>query len=251
MSTFKDMHKYYNNCYTDNLFDDNKLLEYFDNNSYYSSEKRVEILKEVYETVLNISFINEFSKEYIRNPHITIRDVVDNYNITVKKEEDKVNESTGRSRIIYCSQRINKVFKDIEYEREKYSIITWVFKKKTAFNENGYNEELNKIDNEFLRQLKEFKDTYSKVKYKKNKKDLIISLPEVTEVKEIEDDEFDNFMDILRPYSKNQINIVQSVINNMEKEVGYYNYLMNNTELSEKDIERKEDIIRWLGLDNE
>lgn len=251
MSTFKNMHKYYNNCYTDNIFDRDKLLKYFNDNKYYSSEEKVKILENVYETVLNISFMNEFSKTYIRNPHITVRDVVDIYNLTIKNESNKINESTGRSRIIYCSQKINRVFKDVEYNREKYDIITWLFKKKTAFSENIQNEELDKINQEFLRQINEFKDTYNKVRYKKNRKDLIIDLPKVTEVNEIEDDDFENFMEIIRPYSKNQVNIIQSVINNMEKEVGYYNYLMNNTNLSKKDKERRGDIIRWLGLDND
>lgn len=250
MSTFKNMHKYYNECYTNNNFDSEKVLKYFHNNNYYNVNKRVELLKDIYETVLDKDFMNEFGVEYIRNPHMTISDVVDKYNLSLENDEDKINENTGRSRIIYCSQKINKVFKEVEYDRVKYDIITWIFKKKTSFNEIATMEKINEIDNIFLDQIKVFKCTYDKKKYKVYKRDLIIDLPKTDEIKEIEDDEFENFIEILRPYSKNQISIVQSVINNMTKEVGYFNYLINNTDLSERDLERREDILRWLGLDN-
>lgn len=250
MSTFKSMHKYYSECYTDNSFDSEKILKYFNNNNYYNANKRVELLRDIYEIALDKDFMNEFGVEYIRNPHMTINDVVDKYNLSIENSEDKINENTGRSRIIYCSQKINKVFKEVEYDRVKYDIITWIFKKKTSFNETTQIEKIDKIDNIFLEQIKIFKEVYNKKKYKVSRKDLIIDLPKVDEVKEVEDDEFENFMEILRPYSKNQITIVQSVINNMTKEVGYFNYLINNTDLSEKDLDRREDILRWLGLGN-
>ena len=41
---------------------------------------------------------------------------------------------------------------------------------------------------------------------------------------------------------------VQSEVNNMVEEVGYFRYLMSkSSKLSEVDIERKNTLLRWLG----
>lgn len=245
MSAFKDMHKYYCECYSNDTFDNEKLKKKFENDLSvrFSGNRKIELLENLYESVFKSGFLNSFSEIYLRNSNITVRDVTRIYN-EGKDSKDEINESTGRSRVIYCQKKINDVFKEIDVKGRKYSIVTWLLNNNRSFDTDGNNSETDDI---FLEQLRKFKGAYVDRSLIEDK-DLIIKLDRFEAVKEISDDEYDNIMEILRPYGKVYMRTIEKVINSMSKELGYIQFIMNTgSELTAIDKERRNDILRWLG----
>lgn len=243
MRMFQALHKYYDDCFSNGEFDRNKIIEMglIDNN--YNTEERLKLLENVYKIVLGARFINSFTLEYLTHSNRNYDDIVKRYN---DSSETPLDMNSGRSRITFCQRKIAEVFTTVSYRGEELNFITWLFCY-SAHQEISLSEEKIDLRNEFIRQFNRFNDLYGEVS-DINKRDLLINIPTYDKVSELSEEKFNDFMEVIQPYSKHMLATIQSEVNNMLEEVGYFRYLMSKTsKLSEVDIERKNTLLRWLG----
>lgn len=243
MRMFQALHKYYDDCFSNGEFDRDKVIENGLIDTNYSTEERLKLLESVYKIVLEAKFINGFTLEYLTHSNRNYDDIVKRYN---ENNEEPIDLNSGRSRITFCQRKIAEVFNTVTYKGEELNFITWLFLDKAHM---GINLDPVKIDlrNEFIRQFNRFNDIYGEVA-DINKKDMLITIPTFDKVSELSEEKFNDFMEIIQPYSKHMLAAVQSEVNNMVEEVGYFRYLMSkSSKLSEVDIERKNTLLRWLG----
>lgn len=243
MRMFQALHKYYDDCFSNGGFDRDKVIENGLIDTNYSTEERLKLLESVYKIVLEAKFINGFTLEYLTHSNRNYDDIVKRYN---ENNEEPIDLNSGRSRITFCQRKIAEVFNTVTYKGEELNFITWLFLDKAHM---GINLDPVKIDlrNEFIRQFNRFNDIYGEVA-DINKKDMLITIPTFDKVSELSEEKFNDFMEIIQPYSKHMLAAVQSEVNNMVEEVGYFRYLMSkSSKLSEVDIERKNTLLRWLG----
>lgn len=246
MSMFKSLHKYYADCFTNGEFDSNKVLENKLISDTYDTEFRLNLLEKVYSIILNAKFMNEMTIYYITKSNRTYDDTVKMYN--EEHPDNMINISTGKSRIIYCQRKVSEVFGDIKYESETLDFIQWLFYDKAHIGLELSDKKI-ELRNEFLAQFNKFNDIYGE-QLEVNRKDMLIKIPTYEKVNELSQEEFDNFMEIIRPYSKHVLSTIQNVVNGMEKEVGYFRFLMSKrSKLSEEDKIRKKELCIWLGKD--
>ena len=64
---------------------------------------------------------------------------------------------------------------------------------------------------------------------------------------DITDDEFDEFLEAIAPYTVKAKEIVSQTIGDEVK--GYFNFLCRNSDLSEKDMERLNELKKLLGYE--
>ena len=243
MRMFQALHKYYDDCFSNGEFDRDKVIEngLIDNN--YNTEERLKLLERVYKIVLEAKFINDFTLDYLTHSNRNYDDIIKKYN---ENNDEPIDLNTGRSRITFCQRKIAEVFTTVRYRGEDLNFITWLFFYDAH---TGLENNADKIDlrNEFIRQFNRFNDIYGEVA-DINKKDMLITIPTFDKVSELSEEKFNDFMEIIQPYSKHMLAAVQSEVNNMVEEVGYFRYLMSkSSKLSEVDIERKNTLLRWLG----
>ena len=243
MRMFQALHKYYDDCFSNGEFDRDKVIEngLIDNN--YNTEERLKLLERVYKIVLEAKFINGFTLEYLTHSNRNYDDIIKKYN---ENNEEQIDLNSGRSRITFCQRKIAEVFTTVSYGGEELNFITWLLLDKAHM---GMALDTDKMDlrNEFIRQFNRFNDIYGEVA-DINKKDMLITIPTFDKVSELSEEKFNDFMEIIQPYSKHMLAAVQSEVNNMVEEVGYFRYLMSkSSKLSEVDIERKNTLLRWLG----
>lgn len=242
MRMFQALHKYYDDCFSNGGFDRDKVLQ---NGliSNYNVEERLRLLEEVYKIVLEAKFINDFTLEYLTHSNRNYDDIVKRYN---ENSEEQIDLNTGRSRITFCQRKIAEVFTTVNYRGEELNFITWLMCY-NAHTEIALDPAKIDLRNEFIRQFNRFNDIYGEVA-DINKKDMLITIPTFDKVSELSEEKFNDFMEIIQPYSKHMLDAVQSEVNNMVEEVGYFRYLMSkSSKLSEVDIERKNTLLRWLG----
>lgn len=248
MGTFKYMHKYYNNLYKNGEFDTDGVIQYFRANLFYSAEIRTSMLKRLYSTVIEQKFMNEFAMTYIKDSNLSVRDIIERYN-NGRAEADRINDSTGRSRIIYCSQIVNKAFPDVEVaeHEKKTNIVEWLMTHKTMNIEDSTLALDKKAYDTFNEQLKEFEDRFD-TRSNDFRRLSIIKIPRVDKVMELSDDDFEHLMKLLHPYSRHVLHNMEDALNDMNDAVGYLNFLMSSRSvLTDTDKERREAVYEWLG----
>lgn len=249
MSAFKSIHKYYSSCHDDNGdFSKEKAEKIIKSFVYYGNE-RLTLLESIYSSVLKASFINKFGRLYLINSNMTVRDVGKNYNENLSIGEEVIKEGTARSQINYCSNKINDIFKDLQFGKETFDIVTWLLDANTFRLDNDSDKQ--QLRDDFLEQLSIFNDLYVE-KPIIGKKDLVITLPRCEKVKEIDKDTFNEFMNLIRPYSWNEVRKVQSKINDYMDCIGYLKYIMTpSMELTSFDRENRANILGWLGKESD
>lgn len=224
-------------------FDRDKIIKNKLIDTNYNAEERLKLLERVYKIVLEAKFINGFTLEYLTHSNRNYDDIIKKYN---ENNKEQIDLNSGRSRITFCQRKIAEVFTTVSYGGEELNFITWLLLDKAHM---GMALDTDKIDlrNEFIRQFNRFNDIYGEVA-DINKKDMLITIPTFDKVSELSEEKFNDFMEIIQPYSKHMLTAVQSEVNNMVEEVGYFRYLMSkSSKLSEVDIERKNTLLRWLG----
>ena len=249
MSAFKSIHKYYSNCHDDNgNFNNEKAKELIKSYVYYGNE-RLEILKSIYDSVLGAKFINKFSRMYLTNSNMTIRDIGKNYNENLSIGEEIVKEGTCRSQISYCSTKVNEVFNDLKYGKETFDIITWLIDANTFRLDNDSDKQ--RLHDDFLGQLSYFVELYID-RPAISKKDLVIQLPRCDKVNEVDQKEFEEFMEMIKPYSWSEVRKVQLRLNDYIDCIGYLKYIMTaRIELSGNDRDNKSHVLSWLGKESD
>lgn len=224
-------------------FDQDKIIKNKLIDTNYNTEERLKLLERVYKIVLEAKFINDFTLDYLTHSNRNYDNIIKKYN---ENNEKPIDLNSGRSRITFCQRKIAEVFTTVSYGGEELNFITWLFLDKAHM---GIALDPAKVDlrNEFIRQFNRFNDIYGEVA-DINKKDMLITIPTFDKVSELSEEKFNDFMEIIQPYSKHMLAAVQSEVNNMVEEVGYFRYLMSkSSKLSEVDIERKNTLLRWLG----
>lgn len=249
MGAFKSIHKYYTSCYNEkNEFDDEKAKALIKSYMYYGDE-RLGILKSLYTSIMNSKFLNKFGRLYVMNSNMTFKDISDNYNEHLKEGEEKVNENTCIAQIAYCSKRVNEVFKDINFGKKTFDIITWLLDSNTFRLDNDIEKQALKVT--FLNQLNMFVDLYID-RPVLNRKDMLIRLPICERVKEIDQDRFNEFMELIKPYSRKALRETQAALDNYLDCVGYLKYIVANTsDLEQVDRNNKTIVLDWIGREND
>ena len=243
MTMYKILHKYYEDCFTNGEFDREKVLNNDLINRSIDSEYRLSLLESIYKIVLGADFNNDMSLYYLTHSSKTFNDCVSEHN---RLNNDNLNIKTGRSRIIYCSRKINEIFEELEYDGTTICMVEWLFKD-NCFRGLELKESKVELRDLFLSQLNRFNDLYGE-KLSIGRKELVISLPSCKKVSELSEERFNEFMDIIRPYSREYMRHVQEEVNSMIEEVGYIKYLLSpKSELTNEDKERRSIILRWLG----
>ena len=243
MRMFQALHKYYDDCFSDGEFDRDKVIENGLIDSNYNTNERLNLLESVYNMILKAKFLNSLTIDYITHSNRNYDDIINKYN---EDREDALDMNSGRSRITFCQRKIAEVLTTVSYDGEELNFITWLFKDKAHM---GINLDPEKIDlrNEFIRQYNRFNDLYGETLCI-SKKDLLINIPTYEKVNELSEEKFNDFMDIIQPYSKYMLSVIQNEINSRTEEVGYFRFLMSkSSKLSDIDRERKDTILRWLG----
>lgn len=249
MSTFKSLHKFYSSCFDDNgNFCDDKAKTIIKSYAYYGND-RLSLLKNIYDSVLSAKFVNKFARLYITNSNMTVRDIGNFYNEKLPIGGELVKEATSRSQISNCSAKINDIFYDIEFNRINYDIITWLLDSNTFRLDND--DEKKRLKEEFLGQLNNFIELYID-KPIIDKRDLIITLPICSKINKINQEEFEEFMNIIRPYSRHEMKMIQDNMGEYVDCVGYLKYIMSpKSELTDIDKENRSDVLRWLGKESD
>lgn len=247
MGLFQIAHKNYSEFYTKDVWDEEKGRKIIEKGTDYFSEERLEYIHRFYECLLNSKKMNDLGIMYIRHSNLSVRDVVELYNRD-KAEDKQLNENTGKSRIIACANKVNNSFESLKHNKDTKTPLEWIISLGAI---SEYNEKKMALYENCKQQIDDFIEMFdSSGKNKKEK--MIIKMPAFAKVKELSEEDFNNFMDIIRPYSKREIDNVQKCLEQMRNEVGYFNFLMTaGVKLTEVDKERREQIIRWLGLETE
>lgn len=253
MGLFKTAHKFYREFFNS----DGTFKNYEDiingKNSFYVFSKEQDIndirliyIEKLYKAILKDIEGNQLAIDYIKNES-SVRETVNSY---IEHCEPDLNADTARSKIIKASGKINRQFKFIyEYKNNgktyKYDTLETLIRIKC------HKEE------EYLPILKE---CYKEIDdYCKNSADTTVIKREIVGIKlnstakmteKPSTEEFENFIEMIRPYTKNTVSVVQELINNNENSVAYFNYLVDPTrpkDNSEKELSN--DLRRMLGLE--
>lgn len=187
------------------------------------SNSKIKLLSDLIVLLRDTNIVSKESKYYINNKYITIAGVNELVNQENKdKEEIKFNNTL--SKISYDRNKLEKLFganffieiltKDTDIEQ--YEVI---------------------IAEQFIR--------YSNGKNKLKEK-IAINIPNNCMYSEITDEEFENFVDMIKPYIRSQMEFIEE---NMSKEAcGYFNYISNMPTLNSKDLERLNTLKDLLGI---
>lgn len=243
MGAFKIAHQYYCDFFTNDAWDEEKAQARV---GKYYTEERTDYIRKFYECLLNSKKMNEVGLMYVKHSNLSVRKVVDLYNEGLK-ESKRENPNTVKSRIILCANKVNNSFEDVTYtaltknKEIKSDPLELIMTVKVV------NDSIYRAIREAENQIDKFIEMFDT---SKNKKDyLLFRMPAFAKVDSLSDYEFDNFFEIIRPYSRRQVEGVEMVMYDLKKEVGYFNYLMTpGVKLTEKDKERRDLILRWLGI---
>ena len=244
MKTFIAIHKYYNSCFNDNdMFDSNKVIDRGLIDNVYSTEFRINMLEKIYYRVLDNPLVKDIVLKYIKNSSMSVDSVIEQWNMI---NDNKINKHTAHTHVSYCSNKINEIFNEEEYNGKKICIIEWLLDKKNFMGMTTSSQKM-EIRDRFVNQLKEYTDRFS-MTTEYDKDDILLNIPAYKKVSEITNDEYDRFIEVIRPYSKFVKNTAQEVIDSMRNEVGYFRYLFSKySELNDTDRERKGEILALLG----
>ena len=252
MGIFNTAHKYYREFFnSDGTFKDYEELIKSDNSFYVFSEKQEEnderlfYIERLYKAILEDIKSNEIALYHVKR-EFSVRKNIEDY---IEKYEPSLNSDTAKTRIINAAGKINRQFK-YEYEvivngkNCKYDTLETLIRIR-CLNKEIYEPVLKECYKEV--------DSYCKnsVEDTSIKKEIVgikLNSTAKMESKPCESD-FEEFIEMIRPYSKVNVEAVQSMINNNEDCVAYFNYLINPT--IPKDDNEKElsnDLRRMLGL---
>jgi hypothetical protein len=183
-------------------------------------EHQLNILKKLVFLVLNTRFFSLETKYYIKNRYITLKGV------TEKMREDNIEatNNTVRGRVWYDKKRFTKLI------GEKVLVDIIEYGSNLSLYEDKINSQLTKYS-----LMTKFRDS------------IALKLPAVGWVNSIEDEKFEEFLLCIAPYNKLHMRYVQE---NIPVDcVGYVEYILGSNEegLSEKDLERRNIIIEFMG----
>lgn len=252
MGIFNTAHKYYREFFnSDGSFKDYEELIKEDNSFYVFSEKQDEnderlfYIEKLYKAILEDIKVNSVALFHLKR-EFSVRKNIEDF---IERYDPELNADTAKTRIIMSAGKINRQFKYVyEYQNNgksfKYDALETLIKIK-CLNKEKYEPVLKECYKEidsYCRNSSE--DTLIKkeiVGIKLNSTAKMINKPS--------DLDFEEFIETIRPYSKVNVKAVQSMIDNNEDCVAYFNYLVNPT-ITKEDNEKElsNDLRRMLGL---
>lgn len=243
MGAFKVAHQYYCDFFTNDAWDEEKAQAKV---GKYYTEERTDYIRKFYECLLNSKKMNEVGLMYVRHSNLSVRKVVELYNESLK-ESKRENPNTVKSRIILCASKVNNSFEDVTYKDSSKKKEIKIDPLELIMTVRIVNDSIYQAIREAEEQIDRFVEMFDT---SKNKKDyLLFRMPTFAKVDSLSDYEFECFFDIIRPYSKRQVESVEMAMYELKKEVGYFNYLMTpGVKLTGVDKERRDTLLRWLGI---
>jgi hypothetical protein len=182
------------------------------------------IMEKYYRLLLESTMLNDCTRLYLTSNMKGVKDAVEKYN-QEHLEIDWINLNTAQSKVQYDKKKLDKYFeKDI-----LLSIITYPEK--------------------FGEKFETTIDTLARVYMNDNEynQSMVIRFPKEMINKEITDDEWSKLIKLVETYSKLTIRNIESD-ESYDNIVGYFNYIISCSVLSEQDTERLKKIREVLGL---
>lgn len=177
------------------------------------SNNRLKLLSDIVKLVRDTNLITKETKMYIKEKYISIRGVNEALNLAIDKEEDKIKGTTTQSKIQYDKNKLERLFGVSMFS----DILT--------------------RDCDITKYEKIVAELY--VKYSGNdgaRKNLMLSIPKDCMQSVINEEDFEEFIKIISPYIKGQIQFIED---NLDINCcGYFNYLLNMPNLTGVDRQR-------------
>lgn len=221
-------------------------------------ERRANYIRQIYETILNSSTINETSKVLIktRKSYAEIARFYNSLHEQEIKDTEDPNSKSIKSDKPYRSKTAALVKADISYTNRKLksilgnNIVDAEGMQKDFFSLIIYQPE---IDNTLWSRSDEALERLKVTLNGKliSKETFWLNIPIREYSKELTDREFNYLLEIIKPYFNSQKAIAQIKLNNMKKEAGYLNYILkaNMDTLSEVDSARRDIILSLADKD--
>ena len=240
---------FYPDFYYGEGFSMEKAQRFFDKCA--DRERRADYVKEIYETILNSSTINETSKISIKTRK-SYAEIARYYN-SLQEQEIKDKEMSDKP---FHLKTASLVKADISYTNRKLKNILQIDlpdmdgMQKDYFSLVIYQPEMDAtLWHRADSALERLKVTLNGRLLSKESFWLNIPIKEYT--KQLTNEEFIQLLELIKPYFNSQKAIAQLKLNNMKKESGYLNYILkaNMDSLSEIDIARRDMILTLASKD--
>lgn len=251
-----NLSNFYSDFYSGEKFTMEKAERFF--NKCDDMERRASYIRQVYETILISSIINETSKILIktRKSYAEIARYYNSLHEQEIKDTEDPNNKDNKSDKLYHRKTAALVKADISYTNRKLKNILQVDlsdmegMQKDYFSLVIYQPEMDgtlwsKADSA----LERLKVSLNGKLISKDTFWLNIPIREFN--KELTHEEFENLIEIIKPYFNSQKAIAQLKLNSMKKESGYLNYILkaNMDSLSEVDAARRDIILSLSDKD--
>lgn len=184
-------------------------------------KKTVEIFKSFLALLKNTNIIHDETKLYLFNPYITLKEVNEEINSRYNKKLvlnttiSKVGQDRMKIVALVGDDFVHQIISS-KFDYDMYAHI--IAEQSLKYKEDG---------------VKDLRDN------------LLLPLNRDIINYKLSDEDFDTFLDIVKPYMKSHIDTLARNID--EKMIGYFNNLIVNHNLSEKDKERYELLLQFLG----
>ena len=216
-------------------------------NSYNNKDRHIKYIKEIYETILSSSIINETSKIIIKTRK-TYAETARYYNSLHQQEIENTVDSSNlhkprrpktpelvKADIYYTNRKLENILSNYKHTAE--------YPQKDFFTLIIYQSNISDtLWNEANESLERLKVTLNGKLISKGAFWLNIPVREYN--KELTDEEFTHLLELITPYFNTQKVIAQQRLNGMSREVGYLNYILKSSiTLNEIDETRRNIIL--------
>ncbi len=180
-------------------------------------EERLQLLRDILVLFRDSDMLDRATKMYIFQRDITIKSVAMDINEERKKEGlPELKVSSVQSKIYFGKEKIKKYYGELFLSDIKFT---------------------RKSIEDYIKITRELSEKY--FGNYKLRKGLAISLREQKRVVEsLEEDKFRDFVQMIAPYTKNQMNYIETNIS--DEQIGYFNYLLGKNDRNERDQGRFE-----------
>lgn len=187
-----------------------------------------EFIGELLHFLIDSKFLNNCARLWLFSNLKSVGQTIEFYN-TQCDEEDRINIKTAQTKVDYCKRKLNKIFGT-----------------NPIFNVTAYPD---KYLDKFWDGLDSLKREYADDKEYKNS--LVLKLPKSYIKKELDEVSFVKLTTMLDRYSIKKIRSIESGMSedfNTDM-IGYFNYLISSSKLSDKDQERLKEIKGILNIE--
>lgn len=228
--------KHYVDCVREGKVNTTLIRDYLRNVDNIS--KRVNIIADFYDLILNTSILSKISLQYVRTGK-SYSGVAEDYNLEHRKDEDFKAKST------------EAVKSDVNYHNKKIERYLGVVSSKNNMLKEMFR--IDKVDDRTFK-LAEEAMRMLKVHYAENvfsNKNFLLNIPAFSYKRTLDSNKFNIVVDVIRPYIIGQRRLAQDKLNSMKDEVGYLHYIMqkDSRDLNDLDIERRNELLQLFDVE--